>query len=663
MTEDTKMDLQSMDVAAEKRQQLKQLFPEVFSEDRVDIDALRRVLGDFVEGGKERFGLNWPGKAECMKVIQAPSVATLKPCRDESVNFDDTENLFIEGDNLEVLKLLQKSYFGKIKMIYIDPPYNTGNEFIYPDKYAENLDTYLAYTGQVDDVGVKFSTNTDSAGRYHSNWLNMMFPRLYLAKNLLAEDGFFVISLDDAEANNAKNILNEVFGEENHIATLVWDRNRKNDAKYFSVGHEYMHVYAKNESYLSEIGTILRTQKEGVDEVREQFRLLNKKHDGNWERVQSDLRAYFGTISKDDPKRPLTRYSKVDEKGPYRDDGNINWPGGGGPMYDIEHPITKKVCKKPTSGWRYPTKERFWEEVDSGKIVFGEDETTVPRVRSNLFDSAKQVMGSVQYSYAQTASVEFAKIFDGKRVFENPKNFKDMGTLIDYLTDENDIVLDFFAGSGSTAHGVIDINAANKTKRKYILVQLPEPCEETSEAFKAGYGKISDITKARVKLVGKQISNDAEKSFNFDTGFKLDLGFKAFSLDASNFKTWNGDAEAFDETGKQLEMHIDHVDEAASAEDILYELLLKAGFELTTKIETVEFAGKEVFSIAEGALLICLEKEITSDLIDAMAEADPFQVICLDEAFQGNDQLKTNAVQTFAARAAAQESEIVFRTV
>lgn len=398
---------ESLDIAAQRRSELKQLFPGVFTETKdengnvvssIDFERLKAELGSFsdiYESRRERYGMEWPGKRDCMKVIQEPSRATLKPCPEESVDWDTTKNLFIEGDNLEVLKLLQKSYYGKVKMIYIDPPYNTGNEFIYPDNYQETLDTYLAYAGLLDDEGKKFTTNTASEGRYHTKWLNMMFPRLFTARGLLRDDGIIIISIDDNEMTNLKHLCNDIFGEENFAATLIWDRNRKNDAKYFSVGHEYMLVYFKNVGYLQEQGKIFRAPKEGVDELRESFEEWKVTHSGNWDAVREELLNFYASISDDDPRKPIKRFRKIDDKGPYRDDGNINWPGGNGPKYEILHPVTQLPCKLPTSGWRYPTSLRFWEEFDNGRIVFGPDETTVPRVRTNLFENQDQVMTSV----------------------------------------------------------------------------------------------------------------------------------------------------------------------------------------------------------------------------------------------------------------------------
>jgi adenine-specific DNA-methyltransferase len=684
-----KLDLDSLNIAKDNRAKLKALFPSVFAETRdtqgelvesIDFEKLRAELGSFsdvFENRRERYGMDWPGKKDCIKLVQQPATGTLKPCREESVNFDSTENLFIEGDNLEVLKLLQKSYYGKVKMIYIDPPYNTGKEFIYPDHYAETLETYLAYAGLVDADGKKFSTNTANEGRFHTKWLNMMYPRIYLARNLLREDGFISISIDDAELRNLVALLNEVFGEENAIATLIWDKNRKNDARFFSVGHEYMLIYAKNKVFLSDNDVVLRAEKDGVDEIRQLFSELKETYGDDWEKVNQGLKDRYNSWDKDDPRKPLSRYTKVDLRGPYRDDGNINWPGSGGPRYEVLHPKTQKPCRVPKSGWRYPTLDRMKEEIEKGRIVFGINETTVPGVRLNLFESTDQVLKSVHFSYAQTATNEFNKLFNGKRVFENPKHYADLETIIDYLScREDDIVFDFFSGSCSTAQSVFELNYRHCGSRKFIMVQLPETCDDKSEAYKAGYKTISDIGKERIRRVIKKIKSKQDEKEKVTEAMlpgiadplpDLDLGFKVLKLDRSNFKPWDGsnpNATAEDLT-QQLELHIDHIDPTATPEDILYELLLKAGFMPTEKIEKRQIAEKTVYSISDGALLICLENEITRELIEAVAAAEPFQFLCLDKAFNGNDQLKANAVQTFNALNQARDKAIpiLFKTV
>lgn len=558
--EPEKLDLKSAGPAIERRVELLQLFPEARTEGgKIDFEQLKRALGEIVDGGKERFGLIWPGKAECFKTIQTQSIAALRPAPKESVNFDTTDNVIIEGDNLEVLKLLQKSYLGKLKLVYIDPPYNTGNDFIYPDNYAESLDTYLEYTGQADSEGRKFGTNTEADGRFHSKWLNMMYPRLYIARNLLKDDGFLVLSIDDAEFIRARALLDEIFGEENHIAVLVWDKNRKNDARYFSVGHEYMIVVAKNKSLLSNQSVKLREPKEGLDEAKEVFDKLRRTHRDNWEAIKRAWRDFYRTVPDSDPRKQIGRFTRVGPRGPFRDDGDISWPGGGGPKYEVLHPVTKKTSKIPAGGWVYSTADKLWEEYERGRVVFGPDETTLPRQCRYLFESDGQVMPSVFYSYAQTATMEFVELM-GDRVFENPKNWRDLMRLVRYLSEPNDIVLDFFAGSGTTAHAVLELNRQDGGGRKFILVQLPETTDRTD------YPTIVDIAKERVRRVIKNLNDEDDGVLNLNGAQKRDRGFRFFKLAESNFKTW--DANAAQDTGaleEQLALHIEHLREGRNA--------------------------------------------------------------------------------------------------
>jgi len=326
--------LGSHDVLAERVNILHLEFPEVFTEGKIDFEALRHALGDEVATGRERYGLTWAGKAEAVRKIQTPSEATLMPDREESLEFDSTENLFIEGENLEILKLLQKSYHGRVKMIYIDPPYNTGNEFIYADNFREGIDDYLRYSGQVDAEGLKLSTNTEISGRYHSAWLSMMYPRLFLARNLLREDGVIFVSIDDHEVHNLRHLLDEVFGEENFIAELVWEKGRKNDARFFSVGHEYVAVYARSFATLRETGVVWREPHPGAQGIWEKYIALREKHGADDKAVQKALRAWYGGLPKGHPSKALSRYKWVDEHGPWRD-RDISWPGGGGPTDPI----------------------------------------------------------------------------------------------------------------------------------------------------------------------------------------------------------------------------------------------------------------------------------------------------------------------------------------
>lgn len=576
-------DLQSMNITEDNISKLKSLFPEAFNEGSIDFDVLKQLLGENVDEKEERYGLNWHGKRQARQLALTPSRGTLRPCKDESVDWDNTKNIMIEGDNLEVLKLLQKSYAGKVKLIYIDPPYNTGKDFVYPDNFQDNMKNYLEITGQIEE-GARLSTNTETSGRYHTDWLNMIYPRLRLAKNLLRNDGVIIVSIDDAEINNLKSILDEIFGRENNLATLVWDRNRKNDAKYFSVGHEYMLVYARSESYLTECDIIFRGSKEGVDDLQNLFIQSKLKHDGDLNLIKQDIFDYYKSISKDDPRAPLKRFTKIDEKGPYRDDGNINWPGGNGPKYEVIHPKTGKPCKLPTSGWRYPTEARFWEEYEKGRIVFGDDENTVPRIRTNLFENSDQVMASVHYSYAQTSANEFSTLFNGERVFSHPKPVNDIKSLIGYLTNGDDLIIDFFAGSGTTGHSIFLQNAKDSYSRRFIVVQLPEPLNQKNKEQEIAYNfcermnrpkNIAEITKDRLRRAGKKVREDNPE-------WNGDVGFRVFKLDTSNIRPWEATAETL---SQQIDAYVSPILECRSEEDLLTELMLKRGICLSAKIE------------------------------------------------------------------------------
>lgn len=668
MTEPKKMELTSMDVAAEKREELKRAlghaFPEVFAEGSIDFDQLKRVLGEWVEPGKERFGLNWPGKAECMKVIQQPSVATLKPVRNESVNFDETENVFIEGDNLEVLKLLQKAYFGKVKMIYIDPPYNTGKEFIYPDKYAENLDTYLEYTRQKDDDGRRFATNTDTSGRYHSRWLNMIYPRLYIAKNLLRNDGAVFISIDDHEVMNLRALCDQIFGEENHIATISVLNNLKgrNDKKNVATCHEYLVVYG-NENFES-LGIPLTLEQLAEykyrDENQKNYALRDLRKRGGADKRADRPKLFFPIyFNENSGKCSLERQTEADaEILPVLGDGADGcWRWGKEKVQrnlDILHPKYNRAKD------RWGVEHRVYLDPNIGADE-AEDESDDDDTSFERTSKSKSFWWGADIS-TDFAVRSFKSLFDGMGT-DYPKSPKFIKKILQMSTKDNDIVVDFFGGFSTTAQAIMQLNHEDRANRKFIMVQLPEICDESSEPAKAGYRTISDLSKERIRRAGKSIQVSVEAQLNLEQANLPDIGFKVFRLDRSNFRLWENDAQSFDENGKQLDMHIDHVDASSSAEDILFELLLKAGFPLTTKVASIEVAGKQVFSVEDGALLICLEKEITPELIDALAEANPLQVICLDEGFKSNDQLKANAVQTFKARAQAEESEIVFRTV
>lgn len=644
-----KMPLHSMDVAGKNRERLKQLFPSVFVEtvdehgevvESVDFEKLQAELGTFTDlfdNRRERYGLDWPGKKDALKIIQQPSIATLKPARGESVNFDKTENLFIEGDNLEVLKLLQKSYYGKIKMIYIDPPYNTGNEFIYQDNFTESLDTYLAYAGLTDDQGRKFSTNTQAEGRYHTNWLNMMYPRLYLARNLLREDGVIFISIDDNEVSNLRMLCDEVFGEENFVANIIWQHSvqPKGYSALFSVHHNHILCYRKSDAY--EVQALQRTEKDNVN-------YTNPDNDPNGPWRSGDVRNSL--------YRPNLIY-------------NVITPSG-------------KTIAPPDNGWRW-SKETMADKIVSGEIVFSQDESRIIRkiyLKDQQGRAPETIWFASQVGSTRDGASQIKALFDGRAPFDTVKPTLLIERMLEVAgVIDGDICLDFFAGSCSTAHSVLE-----HSRGRFIVVQLPEPVDTSTPSGKyaseIGLATIADIGKERIRRVIKNIEQEQEearaKAQGALPGFEeevpeLDLGFRVLKLDKSNFRIWDGSDPDLseEEIVKQLDLHIDHIDSNSAPEEILYELLLKAGFMPTEQVEEKVMASKTVYSVAGGSLLICLEDEITKELIDKLARAEPKQVICLDRGFNGNDQLKANAVHTFAAKNEGKDraGQIIFRTV
>ena len=655
-----KLPLTSLDIKEQQLLKLKELFPEVFTEGlKVDWDKLKLTLGEDIDSGKERFGMNWPGKADCFKTIQQPSIATLVPAREESIDFDITQNLFIEGDNLEVLKLLQKSYLSKIKMIYIDPPYNTGNEFIYPDNYSETLETYLEYTGQTDSEGRKFSTNTDTDGRFHSKWLNMMYPRLFLAKNLLREDGVIFISIDDNELHNLKGLCNEIYGEENYRGLVSRATGTRMGSGNLKISSEldYILIYSKSEIF-----------------------------------------DFYGLPMADSD---LSIYDQEDERGKYlirslRRTGGENRREDRPTMYyGVKAPDDTEIFPIAPEGWESRwicSKEKYQELVKEGFIVWKKvkkdgDEKWQVYQKHYLGEGVKQASNNwSDIEGNKKATRDLNSLFEGKKLFDHPKPIGLLKKIIGMSTSnlESDIVLDFFAGSATTAHSLLELNKEDEGNRKFICIQLPEPTDNTSEAFKAGYRTIADISKERIRRViqnikqpqtptvkdknqqtltlGLDLSSGAIGSAFTTTGEdsgQLDLGFKVFKLQKSNFHIWDASIEKTPEAVQTaLFNHVNHISPEAEQEAILFELLVKSGFELATPIEKRSMEGKTVFSIAEGELLVCLEKQLSNEVIKAMAERQPTRVICLDEGFQSNDQLKTNAVQIMKSKGV-----VNFRTV
>lgn len=613
MTEPEKLDLNSHDIAEEKRHELLRLFPEIRTEGgKLDFERLRLALGEAVDVGRERYGMNWPGKADCFRTIQTPSLGTLRPCPEESVNFDTTENLIIEGDNLEVLKLLQKSYLGKVKMIYIDPPYNTGNDFIYPDNYSESLQTYLEYTGQVDAEGRKFGTNTETDGRFHSKWLNMMYPRLYLARNLLRPDGVIFISIDDGEYENLRRVLCEIFGEDNFLATFIWKRKAGggDDSGHVAAEHEYVLCFAQDSS-VTTIASVLH-------ESPAMTAKYNRKENGR--------RYYLERLDK----TSLTYNKSMDFPIKCPDDTFVEPP-----QPDPAH---------PTTSWRWG-KNTVEERRD--ELVFLKDKTGEWRIYTRTWESIEGVtprslMVDKEHGRNRDGTQELDSLL-GPKIFNNPKPTKMLLHLLKIGAMEDDaLILDFFAGSGSLGHALLQLNAEDKENRKFILVQLPEP------TGRKDYPTIADITKERVRRVIKKLNSEEADELDLSGDTKQDRGFRVYKLTESNFKPWDAEAARDGQAlAQQLELHVDHIREGRTPDDLLYEILLKSGYPLTTPVETLTLAEKTVHGVASCTLMICLERPLTLELIRAMATRKPERVVCLDEGFAGNDQLKANAVQLF----------------
>ncbi|MBS3905902.1 MAG: site-specific DNA-methyltransferase [Syntrophaceae bacterium] len=676
-----KVDLRSHGIAEDKKQELLRLFPEIQTEGRkIDLERLKLALGETVDVGKERYGMNWPGKADCFKAIQSPSLGTLRPCPEESVNFDTTKNLIIEGDNLEVLKLLQKSYLGKVSMIYIDPPYNTGNDFIYPDDYTESLQTYLEYTGQVDAQGKKFSTNTEADGRFHSKWVNMMYPRLYLARNLLREDGLLVCQIGDTELPNIRKVMDEIFGEENYInivtikAKVAAGASGGGEDKRLKKNMEFALVYARNldaiegftQCFVEEpLTKVIQDMREANQSWKYTNVLLNEgnrrkiatTHDGEGNPIEIFLHEEIQRTSI----RELCESEGLTEEDAYRkylpklfSDTNaqtsirsrvINATGTlhEGQMYSVEYVPSsgrdkgKRVCHYYIS----PTVRRVIWLAD---VAYKRDGQVIKKERTGtLWDDI---------SYNNIGKEGGVQFQNGKKPVELLRR------VLQLSAAKDDLVMDFFAGSGTTAHAVLELNKEDVGNRKFILVQLPEPFDSTNKDQKLAYDfckannlapNVAGITKERVRRVIKNLEDSEKQKLPLQGNRKQDLGFRVFKLAESNFKAWDANLPTGDVAvlKQQLELHIDHIRDARTPDDILYEILLKSGFQLATPVEKIIMEGKTVFSAAGGALFICLERELTMELIRAMADQKPERVVCLDKGFTGNDQLKANAVQIF----------------
>lgn len=626
--------------------QLADLIPEAIADGKVDVEKLKELLDSDAADGSERFGLFWPGKKRALRAAQEPTTATLRPDIENSKDWDTTKNVFIEGDNLEVLKILQKHYHAKIKMIYIDPPYNTGKDFVYPDNYKEGLETYLEWTHQVNEEGKKLSTNADTEGRYHSNWLNMMYPRLKLARNLLTEDGAIFISIDDSELDNLKRVANEVFGENNFVGSMVWAAGRKNDSKYISSSHEYILCYARSMNHLASAGVTWQVQKKGLEQIRAQYGKLRRQFGDDHTAVEKGLKKWYAGLPDAEPSKRHRHYSSVDSRGIYFPSDLRKPQPTSRSRYDILHPLTGKAVNMHPNGWSFAP-ERMEELLADDRIKFGSDESTRPTLKVYLEEANKEAAYSVFYQDGRGASKRLSDLMGGA-VFDFPKDENIIESLVEMVATDNDVVLDFFAGSGTTAHAVMALNAKDGGSRRFVQVQLPEPTPERSLARSEGYRTIAEISRERIRRAGEAISvQHAERIAEREA--PIDVGFRAFTLADTSFSKWKVSSDV---DRNQLEQHLFDLRESSSADeasagDLLSEILLKQGYSLTEQISTLDVAGLNLQAVGGGIVLAYLDEHVkpTLEQLRAVVDEDPARLIVLEDAFQGDDQLKTNLAQ------------------
>lgn len=606
----------SADLKAENIEKLKALFPELITEGpngvAINQDVLKQLVGDAtVTDADEKYGLNWHGKRASRQLALTPSTGTLLPCPGESLDWDTTQNLMIEGDNLEVLKLLQKSYAGKVKLIYIDPPYNTGSDFVYPDDFRNSIENYKSLTGQTDADGKILSSNTETSGRFHTDWLNMMYPRLKLARNLLSQDGTIFISIDDKEVAHLRTLCDEILGAENLIAEMIWEGANKNDARQIGVCHEYVLVYAKNRDSLPREWSL---KKEGVEAIFKESKRLLEKHNDNYETASEELANWYRSM-KATESFAHRRYRFMDARGIYKEE-NPTAPGGR--RFQLKNPKTgADIRLRDNRGWAFD-QEQFNKLVDENRIVFVTETSIMQKLY--LHETDKVTPPSVFYQPARSASERLGKLMNDN-VFDFPKDETILSKFIEMASPSNDgsVILDFFAGSGTTAHAVLAQNAADGGNRRYILVQLPEPLSTDKKEQKAAaiycdsLGKprnIAELTKERLRRAAKKIETD-------NPMFSVDAGFRVFKLETSNINAWNPSPSSLE---RSLLDSQEHLLPNRTEADILTELLLKLGLDLCVPIEQQQIAGKTVHSIGGGVLLACLTEQITRDQVEDLAQ-------------------------------------------
>ena len=612
--------MQTTNIVDENIKRIGELFPNCLTERlndegkpemAIDFDQLRQELSkDIVEGAEERYQFTWPDKRNAIRLANAPTTDTLRPCREESVDFDTTQNLYIEGDNLQVLKLLRENYLGKVKMIYIDPPYNTGNDFVYNDDFSQSAGEYMHNSGQEDEEGNRLVVNTESNGRFHTDWLNMIYPRLKVAKDLLSEDGVIFISMDENEIDNLEKVCNEIFGEHNLVGKVIWERAfaPKNDAKYLSDSHDYIIVYARNINSFS-IGLLPRT-----DEANARYKNPDNDPRGPWTPDNMTVKTYSASY-----------------------DYEITTPNG-------------SIMSPPNGRCWFTSKERMQKLIEEGRVWFGSDGGNMPRLKRYLADVQQGMTPITIWKYTevghnQEGRQEVKQLFDGKGYFDGPKPLRLLNRIITIAnTCRDSIILDFFSGSATTAHAVMQLNAEDGGNRKFIMVQLPEATDEKSEAYKAGYKNICEIGKERIRRAGKKILEEQKAKqpdlFNEMGGANLDIGFRVLKLDSSNMEDVYYTPAEFNEQ----KLFDDNIKPDRTEEDLLFQTMIELGIELSAKIEKRSIAGKTVWSVSDGYLMACFDEEVNETTITEIARQHPYYFVMRDSSL-ANDQVADNFEQ------------------
>ena len=652
-----KLRMQSTNGVQENIEKIQSLFPDCVMETidertgelvrKVDFEKLQQNLSDvIISGREERYQFTWPDKKKAILLANSPVNAALRPCREESVDFDNTQNLYIEGDNLDVLKCLKETYLHKVKMIYIDPPYNTGKDFIYGDNFSEKAEDYLIDSGQYDEQGNQLETNVESNGRFHTDWLNMIYPRLKVARDLLTDNGVIFISIDDHEQENLKKVCDEIYGSANFTGCIVLQTATDNNPRQINTEHEYILCYSKNKA----IQDYWYADSEKAKLIQEKYLELLQKYGQDIETIQRELRNWIKENAE--ILKGVSHYDNVDEKGVFHD-GDIANTVFGGYKYDVHHPITGKICKIPDKGFRYPEKT-MRDMIKNGEIMFGDDETTLIKPKKRL-ENAKDVLRSVIYEDGRSSTKQFEALM-ARDIFQNPKSTTILSRLFNFVVEDGDIVMDFFSGSASTAECIMNLNEKKHSNIHYILVQIPESIDkvlltakdkakktaQNAIKFLDSIGKphtICEIGKERIRRAGKKIKEDSPL-----TTQDLDTGFRVLKLDSSNMEDIYYTPK--DISQANLFSLVDNVKSDRTAEDLLFQVMLELGATLDSKIATEVVAGKTIYNVAEGYLVACFDKDVTDEVVTTIAKMHPLYAVLRDTSM-ANDSTATNFEQLF----------------